>query len=93
MMANLVVVQPESWGKCSACGEQKRPFEKRIKVMQGKRSLGTYCEGCEKYARMNHDIDDETEAEESRAERMMEHFAECRVMGMSQEQAWNDWNS
>jgi MinD superfamily P-loop ATPase len=86
-MAQLKVISAKSWIKCASCSEQIRTDEKYIQVFNNDKQVRgeRYCKGCEKYARMNNTIEDESEDDGESHLRDMETYAAYQAAGCASE--------
>ena len=92
-MAKLETREAKTWTRCTCCSEQIRTCEKYLQVTENGRNVRgeRYCLHCEKYARMNNDIDDQDDDQDDGEEhlREMEDFAAYRAAGCT-EAFWTD---
>jgi hypothetical protein len=82
------------WIKCCCCEGQIRTDEKYLQVVKdnGKDERGEkYCPSCEKYARLNNEIDDRRDSDDDgeRGLRDREAYAAYQAAGASSEY-WSD---
>lgn len=81
------------WTKCCCCEAQIRTDEKYLQVVKdnGKDERGErYCPACEKYARLNNDIDGHSDEERGLRER--ETYAAYQAAGATASY-WDDRNA
>tara|TARA_Y100000389_G_C17047641_1_gene311179 strand:+ start:64 stop:435 length:372 start_codon:yes stop_codon:yes gene_type:complete len=86
------------WGETCHTVKRVKPNGKTGRAL----SYGKFCKSCEASGMIDLNFADELQAglrilqptqdAESRSERMAEHFARHAACGLTQEQAWDNWN-